>query len=186
VRLRDHWAQTAPLWEHGEPMVTWHVLPEGRLDPLAAALAPLVDRPWLTRVPPAGLHLTVRNVGPAGSLAAGARERLVAEAGERLAELVPVEALVGPARVVEEGVTADVLPCEPLAAVYTALPGVPAEPFWPHVTFAYAHAEGDMEPLAVELFAPLRIDAVSLILLRRERRLYCWDVLESVPLGGSG
>jgi hypothetical protein len=41
--------------------------------------------------------------------------------------------------------------------------------------------EGRLDRLAEELSAP-RVDAVSLTLLGRERRLYSWTVLASVPL----
>jgi 2'-5' RNA ligase superfamily len=169
-------------------MLAWHVLPGGRLDGLAAALAPALDRPGLTAVPPEWLHLTMRGVGRASGYDPEARARLAAEAVERLTEVEPVQTVVGPARVVEEGVAADVVPTEPLARVHALLPGMHAEPFWPHVTFAYAHTTGmELEPLAEALSAPLRVDAVSLILLRREARAYRWDVLASVPLGqGAG
>jgi 2'-5' RNA ligase superfamily len=163
-------------------MLAWHVLPAGRLGPLAAALTPLLGRPGLTPVPLAWLHLTVRNVGRASAFDAAARRRLVAEAGEHLAGIAPIEAVVGPVRVVEEGVTADVHPAASLLALYAVLPGVPPEPFWPHVTFAYAHAAVELAPFETEIAAAMRIDSVSLLLLRRERQLYCWDVLASLPL----
>ena len=185
MKLRDHWLRTAPLWEHGEASVAWHALPGGRLDALARSLEPALERPYLSPIPPEWLHMTMRGVGPASEVDDDERTRLVAEARERLAVVEPIDALVGPVRIVDEGVLGEVTPAEPLAALVELLPGAPAGHFWPHVSFAYAQAEAEMEPLAAEASASWRIDAVSLILLHREPRLYRWDVLATVPLGGA-
>lgn len=185
MRLRDHWARTAPLWAHGDSVLTWHVLFDGQLDFLASWLEPMLDRPYLARVPAEWLHLTVRGVGPARGVDEGERARLIADASERCAALAPVDALVGPVRVVDEGVVGGVQPAEPLAALYESLPGAAPEPFWPHVTFAYATDDAEIEEIEVNASDAVRIDAVSLLLLHRGEHLYHWDVLATVPLGGA-
>jgi len=182
VRLRSHWASTAPLWSHGDDVIAWHVVFDGQLDFLANWLAPMLDRPYLSPVPPQWLHLTVKGVSRAGKVAEDELARLVAAAQERCAVLEPIDALLGPVRVVDEGVTADAVPREPLVALYDALPGDDDGDFWPHVTFAYANAEAEMDEVEANAFEAVRIDAVALLRLRRGEELYDWDVLATVPL----
>jgi 2'-5' RNA ligase len=203
VRTRDHWAVTAPLWEHGEPVLAWHVL-FGRDAPpaaIAGRLTRVLDLPFLDPVPPEWLHLTTQGVGRASRVPAGMRDRLVREVEARCAEIVPIPVTLGPARLVDEGVTADAAPTEPLAALRRLLQEADSAvrggdqvpdlgtPFWPHVSFAYARADADsgtpaqdLEVLALETTAELTVDAVSLLLLRQTSHLYCWDVVARVPL----
>jgi hypothetical protein len=102
---------------------------------------------------------------------------------DRCAALEPIDALVGPVRVVDEGVTGDVAPLDELRALHGAV-GAAGE-LWPHVTFAYARAEAEMDEIEVVASDAVRIDAVSLVDLRREGEAYRWDVVERVPLGGA-
>jgi hypothetical protein len=171
VRLRSHWRASAHLWPPGETKQTWFVTFDRRLDFLATWLAPILDRPYLSHVPHEWLHLTMG----AGDDAAAVRERCAA--------LAPIDALVGPVRVVDEGVTADVQPLDELRALHAAV-GAAGE-LWPHVTFAYARADAEMDEIEVVASDAVLIDSVSLVDLRREGELYRWDVLERVPLGGT-
>jgi hypothetical protein len=58
---------------------------------------------------------------------------------------------------------------------------------WPHVSLAYANGDGEpprLDRLALEPVTAT-IAAVSRVRMRREPRLYAWDVLERVPLRDS-
>lgn len=191
MRVRSHFDATAHLWTHGEPVLAWHFLPEGQLDTLGAWLEPMLDRPYLAPVPAQWLHLTTQAVGVEDNVPV---EELVAEAGRRLAEVEPVDLLLGPVQVLEEGIRADVQPVEPLLAVRDLLQDADATvrgrhavpdwraPFHPHVSFAYATADAEAEPIEAHLLEALYVDALTLIRLYREPRLYRWDVVARVPL----
>jgi 2'-5' RNA ligase len=204
--MRDHWAATAPLWEHGEPVLAWHVVFERDAPPAAIAglLTRVLDRPFLDPVPPEWLHLTTQGVGPASRFPADTRDRLVDEVETRCAEIAPIPVALGPVRLVDQGVTADMAPAASLARLQVLLQEADAAvrgagevpdlgtPFWPHVSFAYARTAADpgtlaqdLEALAPETTAQLTLDAVSLVLLRRMPHLYCWDVVARVALAGS-
>ena len=169
MKLRSHWDSTASLWSEGETKQTWFVTLDGQLDFLATWLEPILDRPYLSAVPPEWLHLT---------LGAGDDTDAVRA---RCAELEPVDALVGPVRVVEEGVAAEVQPAAALQALFEAIGGTGE--LWPHVTFAYARSEAEMEQLEVNASDAILVSALTLVGLRREHELYRWDVVERVPLG---
>jgi hypothetical protein len=168
VRLRNHWAASAPLWRDDERKRTWLVSFEGQLNFLATWLEPILDRPYLSAVPQEWLQLTLGAGDDVGVVRA------------RCAELPCVDALVGPVRVVDDGVSADVLPAEELRALFEAAGG--SGEFWPHVTFAYAREEAEMDELEVNAADAVLIDAISLVELRREGELYRWELVERVPL----
>jgi hypothetical protein len=170
VKLRNHWAASAHLWEERDVRRLWYVTFQGQLDFLRCWLEPILERPYLAPVPAQWLHMTI---GEGGDL------DLVRE---RCREIQPVDALVGPARVVDEGVTADVHPQEEVEALYRAVGG--DGEFWPHVTFAYARADVEMDELEVNASDAVYISAISLVDVRRANDRYTWDVVERVTLGG--
>ena len=79
-----------------------------------------------------------------------------------------------PPRAVDEGVVLDVEDEGALGA-------------WPHVSLAYANGDGEAPRLDRLGLEPVTatIAAVSRVRMRREPRLYAWDVLERVPLRDS-
>jgi hypothetical protein len=170
VRLRNHWAASAHLWEGVERKEMWYVTFDGQLDFLRTWLEPILDRPYLSPVPHEWLHMTVGE----GDGAAVVRDRC--------AGIGPIDALVGPARVVDEGVTAGVEPVEELRALYEAIGG--SGEFWPHVTFAYARDDVEMDDLEVNASDAVFIPALSLVELRRAAEVYSWDVIDTVQLSG--
>ena len=204
MRTRDHWSATAPLWEHEGPVLSWFVVFEDDAGPAAVArrLAPVLERPFLDPVPPEWLHVTVQGVGPASGITTHTRDRLVRAVETRCAARAPIAARLGRARLIDQGVTADMEPAAPLAALRSLLQDADAEvrgrgavpdlrtPFWPHVSFAYASADcdsgtlaEDIDALARESTAELTVGAVSLVLLERTPHLYRWDVVARVRLG---
>jgi hypothetical protein len=169
VRLRNHWAAHAHLWEGEKSKRTWFVSFDGQLDFLRTWLEPILERPYLSPVPHEWLHLT---------LGAGEEADVVRD---RCAALSPVDVLVGPVRVVDEGVAAGVEPADEVRALYEAIGG--DGEFWPHVTFAYARDDAEMDELEVNASDAALITAVTLVELRRVDETYRWDVVERVPLG---
>ena len=65
---------------------------------------------------------------------------------------------------------------------------VPESATWtPHVSFAYASADGPAAPVDAVLRgvpgAVAAVSAVDLILLGRDRRIYEWEAISRLPLG---
>jgi len=169
VKLRDHWAATAHLWEGRDTRRLWYVTFDGQLDFLRCWLEPIVLRPHLSPVPQEWLHMTLGE----GDDPAAVRER----AGG----LAPVDALVGPVRVVEEGLAGEVQPREEIEALHRAIGG--SGELWPHVSFAYAREETDMDELEVNASDAVYISALSLVDVRRENEVYTWELVDRVTLG---
>jgi hypothetical protein len=109
-------------------VTTW-VAPIGpQLELLARWLEPILERPGLTRVPTASLHIVVGE----SDLAAAP-------------DFEPFDALVGPVRIERMGVLADVIPVEPFLEL-RALLGAQGD-FTPQVVFAQADGSAEYEPL---------------------------------------
>jgi 2'-5' RNA ligase len=161
LRLRSHWAREFQSGRY------WLATFDHQLDFLASWLEPILDRPYLSPVPPEWLHLT---------LAAASDD----DVRDRLASIATVDALVGPVRVVDEGIVAGMEPEYELQALFEAAGG--RGTFWPHVAFAYARAEAEVEQLEANASDAVLIDTVSLVDLRREGQQYRWDVVETVRL----
>jgi hypothetical protein len=170
VKLRDHWAGSAHLWTGKEVRRLWYVTFDGQLDFLRCWLEPILDRPYLSPVPREWLHMTLGEGDDADTVR------------ERTGGLQPVDALIGPARVVDEGVTGDVHPREEIQALYTAIGG--SGELCPHVTFAYSREETEMDELEVNASDAVYISALSLVDVRRDNEVYSWELVDRVTLGG--
>jgi hypothetical protein len=121
-------------------------------------------------------------------------------ARRRLARVAPPQAVIGPARVITEGIVCDVRPAGPLTPARDALRAaigdvwgparVPGRSgWWPHVSLGYASAAGPAGPFEAALagfagVAPHTVSAVQLVRLGRDHHLWEWDVCATVPLGG--
>jgi hypothetical protein len=169
VKLRNHWAESAHLWEGRDTWRLWYVAFDGQLDFLRCWLEPILDRPYLSPVPPEWLHMTLGEGDDVDTVR------------ERCKELQPVDALVGPARVVDEGIAGEVQPREEIEALHQAA-GVSGE-FWPHVSFAYSREDTEMDELEVNASDAVYISALSLVDVRRENEVYSWELVDRVTLG---
>ena len=169
MKLRNHWAATAHLWEGRDAWRLWYVAFDGQLDFLRCWLEPILDRPYLSPVPPEWLHMTLGEGDDAETVR------------ERSKELQPVDALVGPARVVDEGVAGALHPHDEIDALYRAIGGTGE--FQPHVTFAYSRDDVEMEQLEVNASDAVYISALSLVDVRRENEVYRWELVDRVTLG---
>jgi hypothetical protein len=160
-------------------------------------------------------YLTLGGLTEACELAAAARQRLdevtgtdlaaiIAAARDGLAALAPVTVTIGQSRVVGEGVICLVTPAGALDpardAVRTAIsdargPDRVPDPIerarWsPHVSLAYANADGPAEPVEAALdgftdMATVTVGAVDLIRFGRDRQMYEWETIARLPLGES-
>jgi len=169
VKLRNHWGETSHLWENRDVWRLWYVTFDGQLDFLRSWLEPILERPYLSPVPQEWLHMTLGEGDDAETVR------------ERCKDLQPVDALVGPARVVDEGIAGTVQPHEEIDALYRAIGG--SGEFWPHVSFAYSRDEVEMEDLEVNASDAVYIPAISLVDVRRDGEAYSWDLVDRVTLG---
>jgi hypothetical protein len=123
-------------------------------------------------------------------------------AGTRLTTIQPVTVQLGPAVVGDEAVALPAQPDNAVRAIRAALRAaiadvwgserVPedADRFRPRASVAYLGAEGPAGPY-IEAVSRVRdgtahttVRAASLIRLNRDHRMYEWDTVATVPLGG--
>lgn len=202
-RLTDRW-RSRPEPDPGEGLVYWHVL----LDQAPHLRERVLDvRRALSGVrglhlpPPEWLHLTLMTVCPASALSGSDTTRLLTAAGDRLAGLPAVEAVVEQVLVHAEAIVLRAGPGDMWAGLAAAvaestmdaLPGWdPAEhltrPWIPHVTLAYSIADQPAAP-AVAAAGPRVMPArdplstVSLIAQWGPERAWDWEILGTVTLG---
>jgi len=170
----------------------------------AAARRRLAGLPGLDLVPDEWLHLTMQEVAFSDEVPGAERTAIIAAARDGLAPLAPVTVTIGPPVPAGEGILCRVTPAGALEpardAVRAAISRVrgpdrvpdPAE--WarwsPHVSLAYANADGPAEPFAEALDgltdeATVTVEAVDLIRFGRDRQMYEWETIARLPLGSA-
>ena len=183
-------------------MYAWHVTFRGQAavrDLAERARDLLRDVPGLDLVPDPWLHLTMQDVGFSDEVSAGDLAAITAAARSRLAAVPPAAVTIGPARVLGEGITCDAHPAAALSpardAVRSAIGDVwgPARVpgqagWWPHVSLAYASADGPAAPAEAALAgfgaaAALTVTEIQLIVLGRDEHVYEWETRATVRLG---
>jgi hypothetical protein len=186
-------------------MYAWHVTfgDQPAVQDLAArARALLGDVPGLDLIPGPWLHLTTQDVGFSDEVSSADLAAITAAARSRLAAVPPAAVIVGPARVVTEGIACDALPADALRPVRDAVRAgigdvwgrarVPGEAdWWPHVSLAYASAGGPAAPVEAALdgfgeTAVITVTEIQLILLGRDEHVYQWETLAAARLGAAG
>jgi hypothetical protein len=183
-------------------MYTWHVTfgdqPAVR-DLAARGRARLRDVPGLDLVPDPWLHLTTQGVAFSDEVSAADLAAITAAARPRLAAVPPADVTVGPARVLDEGIACDARPAGALSPVRDAVRAaigdvwgqarVPGEAdWWPHVSLAYASADGPAAPAEAALAgftaaAAITVAEIQLILLGRDEHVYQWETQAAIRLG---
>jgi len=154
----------------------------------------------LDLVPGRWLHLTTQGVGFTDEVSDADLAAITRAAGARLTSLAPVSVALAPPRVASEGVACRVGPDGALTPARDALRDaisevwgparVPEGPKWsPHVSIAYASADGPGDPFEAAVgglgSAQATVHAMDLIRLGRDRRIYEWETVVRLPLGGS-
>ena len=186
-------------------MYAWHVTfrDQPAMQDLAArAGSVLRDVPWLEPVPGLWLHLTMQDIGFSDEVSGDDLAAVTAAARTRLAAVSPAVVSIGPARVLDEGIACDAHPAAALSpardAVRAAIgdvrgpAGLPGQAdWWPHVSLAYASADGPSAPAETALAgfgaaAAITVTEVQLILLGRDGYQYEWETRATVRLGAPG
>jgi len=199
--MRDHW-WWRPGWRPGRRMYAWHVTFDDQptvRDLAARARDLLRDVPCLDLIPEEWLHLTTQGVGFSDEVSAADLAAITAAARSRLAAVPPAAVTLGPARVVDEGIVCDARPAAALSPVRDAVRAAigdvwgPARvdgeaDWWPHVSLAYANADGPAAPAEAALAgfdaaAVITVTEIQLILLDRDEHLYQWETQATVGLG---
>jgi hypothetical protein len=198
--MRDHW-WWRPGWEPGRRFWTFHVTwrDQPAVQDLAAeARERLAGLPGLDLVPGEWLHCTTQGIGFDGEVSAADLSAIAAAARARLAAVAPVRAELTAPGAVDEGVVCSIGPAGKLNPVRDALRaaigdvwGAAKVPegarWWPHVSFAYANADGS--PALVDRAlgglggATALVRSVELIRLGRDQHLYQWDSAQALPCG---
>jgi hypothetical protein len=183
-------------------MYTWYVTfgDQPAVQDLAARARDLLrDVPGLDLIPEPWLHLTTQGVGFSDEVSASDLAAITAAARTRLAAVPPAAVTVGPARVVDEGIVCDAHPASALSPVRDAVRAavgdvwgaarVPGDAdWWPHVSLAYASADGPSAPAEAALggfaaVAAITVTEIQLILLGRDEHVYEWETRATVTLG---
>jgi hypothetical protein len=202
-KVAYHW-WWRPGWHVGRRFYTVHATFAGAPE-VQALVAKSRDRlaglPGLDLIPGEWLHLTMQGIGFADEVSDADLSAIIIAAKTRLAAVPPVTVAIGPPVVAGEGVTCWASPPRSLDPVRDAVragiadvwgPGrVPEKAGWSaHVSVAYASVDGPGEPIEAALdgltdVAAATIGAVDLIRLGRDRRLYEWETVASLPVSGT-
>jgi hypothetical protein len=166
----------------------------------AKARARLEGLPGLDLVPGQWLHLTTQGIGFTDKVGDDDLAAITSAARNRLAAIAPVPVSVGPPVVASEGIACWVGPDGALDPVRDAIRAaiadvwgidhVPEGAEWtPHVSVAYSNVSGPADAYEAALdgqvpAALATLDAAQLIRLGRDRRVYEWETIATLPLGG--
>jgi hypothetical protein len=159
----------------------------------------LAGFPALDLVPPRWLHLTTQGIGFADAVSDADMAAIVAAARRWLPLLPAANFTLTTPQAESEGIVSWVLHTGGLSLARDALRAaiastwgakrVPEGQDWdPHVSFAYANQDADGGPYDAALqgmeFVPVTAAQVDLIRLGRDRHVYEWETIASIPLGG--
>lgn len=203
IQLTNHWQR--PGWTDGR--TSYHWLLAFNDEPGLTALARecqggLGDLPMLDLVPPDTLHLTLQRVGFTDEVDRAQLQAVADATAQRCADLpsfvlhvgwlagsegairftaLPVESVVRVRQAVLETLT-DI--CSPTTDLSAESPD-----FWPHVSIAYCNTPTPATPVIQRVgklrsFAPVKvhIQALDLVELRRDNKVYRWKVMVRAQL----
>lgn len=201
TQIADHW-WWRPGWDVGTRFYTFHFTfadqPEVQ-EHAAKARARLDGLPGLDLVPDQWLHLTTQGIGFADQVSDDDLTAITSAARRHLATVAPVPVSVGPPVVASEGIACWVGPEGALDPARDAIRAaiadvwgsdrVPEGPHWtPHVSMAYSNVSGPADAYEAALggqtsAASVTLRTAQLIRLGRDRRVYEWDTIATLPLG---
>lgn len=204
THLTNHWQR--PGWTDGRTSYHWLLALDN--EPELAAMArqcqaSLSDLPILDFVPPDTLHLTLQKVGFTDEVC-GAQLRTVADTtAQRCADLASFVLHIGWLAGSDGAIRFTALPVETVVRVRQAVletlidvcsPATdqPAgsTAFWPHVSIAYFNRPTPATPAIIERVGQLRslppakvhVQALDLVELRRDDRVYRWELIARAEL----
>ncbi|MBB5979822.1 2'-5' RNA ligase family protein [Kribbella solani] len=203
TELRDHW-YWRPGWRAGRSFYTWHITfadSPAVVDLGQQYAAALADLPEYDPIPLRWLHLTMQGIGFTDETERRTIDQIVEAARGRLAAIPPVDITIGPAQIDTEALKLPVQPVEALTgirdAIRTAIADVRGEDnvtespdYRPHVSIGYTNTTGPARR-AVESLArhtprttQMTVEAVALIDLNRDHKMYQWTTVAEAQLGG--
>ncbi|HEY0687610.1 MAG TPA: 2'-5' RNA ligase family protein [Kribbella sp.] len=197
--LTEHW-YWRPGWRVGRSFYTWHIT--FAKAPAVAALADqyadaLADLPEYDPIPLEWLHLTMQGIGFTDEIDRGTADRVVEAVRTRLATVPPVDVTIGPAAIDSEALKLPVLPVEPLTTIRNEIRAAIAEvcgevsespEYSPHVSLGYTNSSGPAQRAleALARYEPhtarVTVDAVALIDLNRDHKMYQWTTVAEAKL----
>jgi hypothetical protein len=201
AEISRHW-WWRPGWQPGSRLYTFHFTFAGQpaVQELAAdARARLAGFSWLDPVPGEWLHCTTQGVGFVGDVSETDLSAIAAAARARLAAVSPAAVTITAPHAASEGALCDVTSDGSLDRARDAARAaiadvrgtaqVPEAARWaPHISVAYANADGPAAPVDAALGgvkgATVTLATLDLILLGRDRHVYEWETIASIPLGG--
>lgn len=199
--ITRHW-WWRPGWRPGSRLHTFHFTfaAQPAVQELAAqGRERLAAFTWLDPVPGEWLHCTTQGVGFAGDVGETDLSAIADAARARLAAVAAAAVTISAPHPAGEGALCDVVPAGSLDRARDAARAaiadvwgadrVPEAPEWtPHVSVAYANADGPADPVDAALTgiqpATAILSALDLIRLGRDRHVYEWETIASIPLGG--
>lgn len=204
THFTNHWQR--PGWTDGRTSYHWLLALDN--EPELAAMArqcqaSLSDLPILDLVPPDTLHLTLQKVGFTDEVCGAQLRRVADTTAQRCADLasfvlhigwlagsdgairftaLPVEAVVRVRQVILDALTDACSTATDQATGSTT--------FWPHVSIAYFNRPTPATSAIAESVGKLRslppvkvhVQALDLVELRRDDRVYRWEVIARAEL----
>lgn len=199
-RIADHW-WWRPGWSVGTRWLTWHLTFDGQapLHELAATYRQALEEfDCLTLVPDRWLHLTMQGLGDAAQIDPADIKAIGDAARPRLAAIPAFDLEFDRPVFTPEAIRWDAAGDGPAAVRNAIRDGIaevwpeapePAEGFGAHVTIGYGNRDADARPVIEAINTvpsspvSVRVTHADLILLDRDRRMYEWTTVESIPLG---
>ena len=199
--ITRHW-WWRPGWQPGSRLYTFHFTfaAQPAVQELAAqAREQLAAFAWLDPVPGEWLHCTTQGVGFAGEVSEADLSAIADAARARFATVAAAAVTITAPHAAGEGALCDVVPAGSLDRARDAARAaiadvwgadrVPEAPEWtPHVSVAYANADGPADPVDAALTgiqpATAILSALDLIRLGRDRHVYEWETIASISSAG--
>ncbi|GHH69536.1 2'-5' RNA ligase family protein [Promicromonospora soli] len=202
--MTNHW-WWRPGWQVGTRFYAWHITQDDQpnvWDLVRRYRDAVGTFDTLDPIPDSWLHMTLQGVGHVENIDTATRDRATNSVAQRLRTLAPITTTYTRAHIVGEAV---ILPPDNpeafadvrraiRAGITDALGECPEseDGFRAHISVAYSNATTDAAPIRAALDraepttpAPATYTHVSLIRMHRDHRMYEWDTIRTVPLGGS-
>ncbi|MFI6803777.1 2'-5' RNA ligase family protein [Streptomyces luteogriseus] len=196
-RMTSHWDR--PGWAPGQSTYYWMLTfpDESELTAEASYCQRQLACPALDLVPSDGLHVTGVKIGSTDMVRAHQIDDLARRARSEIGSsfTMSVHPLAGSRGAVRFSIT----PWTPLIRLHAALSaighavgvpgGTPTAAYRPHLGIAYNNRDRSAEPLIEQVSLlrgrpaiTVRVGHVDLVELRRDGRVYRWDLLHRLPL----
>lgn len=202
--MANHW-WWRPGWQVGTRFYAWHITQQDQpqvLDLVHRYRTAVGAIASLDPIPDEWVHMTLQGVGHVEDVDQATLDRVVEAVTQRLAVLAPITTTFQRAHIAHEAL---ILPPDKPEAftevrqairqgITDALGTCPEseDGFRAHVSAAYSNADADSAPIRDALDraqpatpAEATYTHVSLIRMHRDRRMYEWETLHTVPLGGA-